>query len=88
MFLRLLGVLDVLSGVVLILLRFKIATSIAWFFAIYLIIKGLIFIVNLVSIFDIATGVVMIFAIYGSYNIITWLFVIWISQKGLATLAS
>lgn len=88
MFLRLLGVLDILSGIVLILLKFKIATSIAWFFAIYLIVKGLIFIANFVSALDIATGVVMIFAIYGSYNIVTWLFVIWITQKGLATLAS
>jgi uncharacterized membrane protein HdeD (DUF308 family) len=88
MFLRLLGIFDIMSGIVLILLRFKLATNLAWFFAIYLIIKGLIFISNLVSIFDIATGVVIIFAIYGGYNIITWLFVIWICQKGLATLAS
>ncbi len=88
MFLRLLGILDLLSGIILILLRFKIATSIAWFFAIYLIIKGLIFIVNVVSILDIATGIVMIVAIYGVYGVITWIFVIWICQKGLATLAS
>ena len=88
MFLRLLCVLDILSGIILILLKFKIAIDIAWFFAIFLIIKGLIFITNLVSILDIATGVVVIFAIYGFYNIITWLFVIWIIQKGLATLVS
>ncbi len=80
MILLLLGFLDLISGVVLLILKFKIF-SLAWFFALYLIIKLLIF-VDFTSTVDFFSGILIILAIYGFYPFVTWLAVLWLLQKG------
>jgi hypothetical protein len=83
MFLKIFGILDLIAGVILILLKFNLVSyTIAWIFIIYLILKGLIFIKSIASILDIVSSVFMILAVYGFYNVITWIFVLWLIQKG------
>ena len=81
MIMLLLGILDLISGIILLVLNFKILVF-AWVLAIYLIAKFLIF-MNFVSFIDLVSGLLMIAAIYGFYPVITWLAVIWLLQKGL-----
>ena len=81
MMLLLLGILDLISGIALFILSFKIF-ALAWLFAKYLIAKFLIF-MNFVSFIDLVSGILMVAAIYGFYPVVTWLAVIWLLQKGL-----
>lgn len=84
---KLLGFLDVLAAINLILIKFSF-DSLAILFSIYLIIKGLVYIKDLISIVDIICGVVILMAFYGYYNIFTWLVVLWLLQKGIVSLLS
>ena len=86
MFFKLFGILDFITGIVLILTKFNIAIALAAILAIYLIVKGSLFLPDLVSILDIIAGVFMILAIFGFFNVLTWIFVVWLIQKGLFSL--
>ena len=77
-----LGLLDLLAGISLILLKFKI-DFLGVFFALYLIIKGVVFFRNIVSLIDLASGIVFFIALYGYYNIAMYVAAIWILQKGI-----
>ncbi len=80
--LALLGILDLLSALILLLTRFFNIDILAWLVAMYLIIKGIIFI-SIPSVIDILVGVVIIFAIFGYFNLITWIAFIWLIQKAV-----
>jgi hypothetical protein len=82
MFIRLLGFFDLLAGLLLILLRYHIGEGVALFFGIYLIVKGIIFIHNIVSFMDILAGIMMLLAAHDFYFSFTWIFVLWLVQKG------
>ena len=88
MFIKLLGIFDLLSGIVLILLRFNLIKWGALVFAGYLIIKALFFIRDISSLVDLLAGIFIILAVLGVYNILTWIFVAWLLQKGVFTLLS
>ena len=83
----LLGLLDLLSGITLIMLRFNIGEFFAWFFVIYLIIKSAIFFTNFVSLVDVFAAIMFVLAIYGIYNALTWVAVIWLLQKAFFSMA-
>ena len=88
MILKLFGLLDLLAGIVLILLKWSIGINLGWFLAVYLIIKALIFFSIIASVLDFASAVFIILAINGTYLNVTWVFVLWLSQKGLVSLFS
>lgn len=89
MVVRILGLIDLLTALSVVLLRFGIAKTMALALAIYLIIKGIIFIKNITSMIDIAAGVVVLIAALGYFTpIITWIAAIWIAQKGVISLFS
>lgn len=78
----LLGVLDLLSALSIILIRFFDFNIIGWVAVIYLFLKGVVF-SSITSLIDIVVGVVIVFAIYGFFGIWTWLAFIWLAQKAL-----
>jgi len=78
----LLGVLDLLSALTIILIRFLDFNIIGWAAAIYLFVKGAVFF-SITSLVDIFVGVIIIFAIYGFFGIWTWIAFIWLVQKAL-----
>jgi|TARA_Y100000034_G_scaffold136972_1_gene217787 hypothetical protein len=74
--------MDLISGVLLILFSLDMDPGkIAWTFAIYLIVKGIIFIKALSSLLDVASGILIILAIFGIVNMLTLLAAVWILQK-------
>jgi len=77
----LLGILDILSGIMMILLKY-FSFDFAWIFIFYLGIKSLIFIKSIVSIIDLIAVLFFILAMFGIHNIITLIFAVWIVQKG------
>ena len=81
----LLGLLDILSGISLVLLRFQLLESIAWFFVVYLTIKGLMFLPDISSFLDLFASLFILLAILGYYPLVSWLFVIWLLQKGFVS---
>lgn len=88
MILKILGVLDLLSGIVLIVLRFAPLKVIPGLLAVYLIVKSIIFLKNISSVIDLIAAIHIIFAMFGNYYSLTWLFVLWLLQKGVFSLYS
>ena len=88
MILKILGLSDILAAILLILHGLDInLVSISWIFAIYLIIRSLIFIKSLPSLIDLSIGVMFIFIINGHINtILLILSILWLLQKGLFSL--
>ena len=85
---KIFGVFDILSGIILILLKFGIGVHIGWYFAVYLLVKSLIFIKDVASIVDILAAIFLILALYNIYPYFTWIFVVWLLQKGVFSLFS
>lgn len=84
---KILGLFDVLAGISLILVKFGF-NGLAILFSVYLILKGLVYIKDLISVADIICGVAVILAIYGYFNIFSWLVALWLLQKGIISLLS
>ena len=82
MLVKLLGIVDLFAGVVLLLLRFGFGTDVALWLGIYLMVKGVVFIANVVSMMDILAGIMMVLAAFDFYFSFTWVFVLWLLQKG------
>ena len=85
---KFLGILDILAGIVIILLKFGFLENLGVLFAVYLGLKGLFLINNLASIIDIVTAVFLLLAAVNIYFSFTWLFSLWLFQKGNFSLMS
>jgi len=88
MFVKILGLIDLFSGIMLILLKFGFLKGIALFFAICLILKALVFITDFTSFIDIVAGIFLILGYFGVHNFLSWIFVVWLLQKGAFSLLS
>jgi hypothetical protein len=90
---QILGILDILSAVILVLKYFfeNLPDKIVWVFAIYLIIKGAIFLIaqDFISMVDIFCGVILVIAIFIpiSYGFMIFT-VVFLIQKGIFSLIS
>lgn len=75
MIIKLLGFLDLMSGIILALLHFNIISwNIAFGFALYLIFKGIIFKADFMSLFDLLMGVYMVLMLFGIRTFISFIF--------------
>ena len=87
MILLMLGLMDIIAGVVLGLISLGFGVGILGVaFGAYLMLKGTLFIVSgtsFVDLVDIVAGVVIILASYGVGSVFYWIFVVWLVQKGL-----
>ena len=83
---KFLGALDILSGIVILLLKFGFLVDLSVLLAIFLAIKSIIFIKDAASVIDLATAGFFLLAAFGFYFSFTWIFSIWLLQKGLFTL--
>ncbi len=88
MILKIFGLLDMFAAIVLLLLKFNMGIGIAWFFAIYLIIKSLLLFNAIPSILDLLSAIIIILAIYSFYGIFSYLAILWLLQKGFFSLLS
>ncbi len=89
MVVKLLGIADLLSALVVVLLHYQI---IGWktglLFATYLVIKGIIFRKDITSLIDILSGAYMIVLSFGFSTFITWVIAIYLFQKACFSLAA
>jgi len=86
MLILLLGILDILAGISLLLLKFSMGYTIAAFFTIYLLVKGVAFITNWTSWVDLTVVAIFILALFGNFNLLTYVAVVWLLQKGIFSL--
>ena len=86
MIIKILGLLDIISGVFLGLGYFGFFKEVALVFAFYLLVKSIIFIKGFASIVDLITAVVFFLVIYGINGAWVWIFVLWLLQKGFISL--
>lgn len=82
------GILDILAGIIIILLKFGFMENIGILLAVYLGLKGFFFINNLASIIDLITAVFLLLAALNIYFSFTWIFSLWLFQKGIFSLMS
>jgi len=87
MLLKIFGLMDLCAAVVLILVKWGIGISFGWIFAIYLLIKSLVFLYDFASVIDLLTAGVFLLAVSGHYFSFTWIFSLWLLQKALFSLA-
>jgi len=83
---KILGAVDVLTGISLILLKFNLLKQFAIIMAFLLLIKSLMFLGNFASFIDIFCVVVIGAAFFGFYGTLTWIVVVWLIQKGIFSL--
>ena len=83
MMIYLLGVLDILAGLSLFLLKLDVNFFQA-FFATYLAVKGIAFIRNFASLADILCSLLFFYALYSGYfGIFAYIAMFWLLQKGI-----
>lgn len=88
MVVKLLGVADLLSALVVVLLHYHIiGWRIGIIFVAYLILKGWLFRVDINSIMDILCGLYIFVMLFGFTTRITWVVVIYLFQKAVFSLA-
>ncbi|MFC1723882.1 hypothetical protein ACFL0V_07110 [Nanoarchaeota archaeon] len=87
---KILGILDMLTMIVVILMHYDIFIGwrIGFLFAGYLILKGILFRGDFASIVDIVCGAWMIVMIFGVSIFVTWIVVVWLFQKAVFSLAA
>ena len=88
MFGKMLGIADLLTVLVIILMHFDILTGwrIGFVFSAYLIIKGALFIIDINSVLDICCGIYLFIMLFGFTTILTWVVVVYLAQKGIWSL--
>ncbi len=87
--LKLLGAIDILTGVFLFLfLKFGSFKWVLVFFLVLLILKSLSTWKDLFSIFDLVSSIVIILVFFGFVTNLTWLVLGWLFVKGLWSLVS
>jgi len=84
MLIRLLGAMDILSGIFLIMSHFGLTKYLAFIFIIYLVLKGLIFLPDPASIGDIIIGFYMAIVVLGLHISITFVVSLYLIIKGIA----
>ena len=80
--------MDLIIALIFILVQWDIGLKYAIIAAIYLIVKGIIFISDIASIIDLITGIYLVLIILGIHSSFSAIFVIWLVQKGIFSLAS
>lgn len=83
MILLIMGLLDLVAGVMVFFAKFGMFFSVSLVLATYLIIKGLIFWKSVTSILDVVCGIVIILLAFGYGIPFYWLASIWLVQKGI-----
>lgn len=77
------GLIDLLSGIMLLTLKFSTPVIPAVIIAALLVLKSILYIKDAASWLDIASAFFMVLAIIGYYPIINYAFSIWLLQKGI-----
>jgi hypothetical protein len=86
MFVKLMGILDLLAAIFMILLKWNIGSNIALVIAVLLGIKSIIFFYNWASVVDLITVGFLILAVFGYYFFFSWIFSLWLLQKAFFSL--
>lgn len=86
-FVKLLGILDIIAAIVMILLHYSVGTwRLTLLFAVYLLLKAFAFRGNVHSILDGAIGIYMILLLFGFHSFLTFVAAIYIFQKAIFSL--
>ncbi|MGV8169084.1 MAG: hypothetical protein ACP5N3_03430 [Candidatus Nanoarchaeia archaeon] len=84
---RVLGVLDFLTGVMILLFNYDLTpTRLFISFILYLLIKGIIFRMDFAGFIDIVVAVYMIFMIFQPVTIVSFIAAIYLFQKSIMSL--
>lgn len=81
---KILGIFDILSGIVMILTMY-LGLSFAWIFIAYILVKSLVFF-SWISAIDIIVVILFIFSMFNINNILTVIGAVWLIQKGIFSL--
>ena len=80
---RILGLLDMICGIVILILKFGYFQNLGIILSFFLALKSIIFIKDIASVIDLISAVFFFLAANGYYFNFTWIFALWLIQKGL-----
>ncbi|MBS3141205.1 hypothetical protein J4405_03615 [Candidatus Woesearchaeota archaeon] len=86
MILKLMGLIDLLAGIGLVLLKYDMFQTVVLVLGLLVLIKAVMFFGSVISFIDIACFLVIILASFGIFNFISWIAAIWLFQKGFFSL--
>ena len=86
MFVKLLGLIDIICAVALALMFWNIGKFLAIVCAAYLVVKSLRYLFDVASFVDLAAGIFLLATAFGVYPFFNWFFVVWLLQKGVRSL--
>ena len=86
MLVKLFGIMDLLSAILFILLKYGIGINIAYIFVIYLLAKGLLFFGDFNSFIDLVIAGFMLLASQGVFIFVTWILILYLLQKSFFSL--
>jgi len=90
MIVKILGLIDIIAGLLIILLKWELFPYLALLIGLSILIKALLFFTTdaVVSMIDIFCICFLFLGVAGVYFYFTWLFAIWFFQKGFFSLAA
>ena len=88
MIVKILGILDLVMGLHLFLLKWELFSFLGFILGIYLLLKSVIFISDVSSVVDLVTALIYLLAVFGIYFFFSWIFALWLIQKGIFSLLS
>lgn len=80
------GILDLLAWLSLVLFQLGLFKNMLFVFAVYLLIKGFLFMPDIISLLDGVTGIFFLLAFFGVFSTLTWIFFIFLMQKSVFSL--
>jgi hypothetical protein len=90
MIVKILGLIDIIAGFLIILLKWELFPYLALLIGLSILVKALLFFTSdtIVSMIDIFCVCFLFLGLIGVYFYFTWLFSIWFFQKGFFSLAA
>ncbi|HLD15614.1 MAG TPA: hypothetical protein VJB94_03480 [Candidatus Nanoarchaeia archaeon] len=88
MLVKVLGLVDLVAGLLIVGSWFNFTPLFGWYVALFLLIKSIIYLKEIISIMDLLAVLFLILALLNINTIFSWMFALWLIQKGFFSLVA
>lgn len=88
MLVKVFGMIDLIAGLIIVASWFNFSPMIGWYIALFLFIKSIIYLKEVISIMDLLAVLFLILALMNINTMFSWIFALWLIQKGFFSIAA
>ena len=88
MLVKILGLIDLIAGLIIVGSWFNFAPMIGWYVALFLLLKSIVYLKEIISIMDLLAVLFLILALINVNTIFSWIFALSLIQKGFFSIAA